>query len=141
MIQSSVTVSLVPEARGGPFVFWDDLPGACGTAGKLGFDGIEIFPPSAIEVPEAELRSLLDAHGLKLAAATFLGTFAIMLLGFLALVPVALLLVALAFVVPLVAVIVLGCLLLLPAFGVLTAIAGTVRSSVWTVGYVTQVDA
>lgn len=80
-------------------------------------------------------------HGLKLAAATFLGTFGIMLLGFLALVPVALLLVALAFVVPVAAVIVLGCLLLLPAFGVLTAIAGTFRSSVWTVGYVTQVDA
>ena len=26
MIRSAVTVSLVPEARGGPFVFWDDLP-------------------------------------------------------------------------------------------------------------------
>ena len=28
-IRSSVTVSLVPEARGGPFVFWDDLAAAC----------------------------------------------------------------------------------------------------------------
>ena len=24
-MKSAVTVSLVPEARGGPFVFWDDL--------------------------------------------------------------------------------------------------------------------
>jgi hypothetical protein len=25
MIRSAVTVSLVPELRGGPFIFWDDL--------------------------------------------------------------------------------------------------------------------
>ena len=25
MIQSAITISLVPEAKGGPFVFWDDL--------------------------------------------------------------------------------------------------------------------
>jgi hypothetical protein len=80
-------------------------------------------------------------HGLKLIVATFIGTFVIMLLGFAVLVPVALVLVALAFVVPVVAVIVVGCLVLLPAFGVLTAIVGTFRSSVWTVGYVTQVEA
>ena len=29
MIRSSVTISLVPEARGGPFVFWDDHHAAC----------------------------------------------------------------------------------------------------------------
>ena len=34
-----------------------------------------------------------------------------------------------------------GCLLLLPVFGVLTAMLGTFRSSVWTIGYVTQVEA
>ena len=36
MIRSAVTVSLVPEARGGPFVLWDDLPAACQTASELG---------------------------------------------------------------------------------------------------------
>ena len=46
-IRSSVTVSLVPEARGGPFVFWDDLAAACRKAQALGFDAIEVFPPSA----------------------------------------------------------------------------------------------
>ena len=30
---------------------------------------------------------------------------------------------------------------LVPAFCVFTAIVGTFRSSVWTIGYVTQVDA
>ena len=67
-IRSSVTVSLVPEARGGPFVFWDDLPAACRKAKALGFDAIEVFPPSA-DAPELEgLGTLLSDHGLTLAA-------------------------------------------------------------------------
>src|SRR5881398_1951336 len=68
MIRSSVTVSLVPEARGGPFVFWDDLPAACRKAKELGFDGVEVFPSSAETVNSKELRSLLNDHGLALAA-------------------------------------------------------------------------
>ena len=67
-IRSSVTVSLVPEARGGPFVFWDDLPAACRKAKALGFDAVEVFPPSADAVDADELRTLLDDHGLALAA-------------------------------------------------------------------------
>jgi sugar phosphate isomerase/epimerase len=67
-IRSSVTVSLVPEARGGPFVFWDDLPAACRKAKALGFDAVEVFPPSA-DAPELEgLGALLSDHGLALAA-------------------------------------------------------------------------
>jgi sugar phosphate isomerase/epimerase len=68
VIRSSVTVSLVPEARGGPFVFWDDLPAACRTAKELGFDAVEVFPPAADAVDPKLLRSLLDDHGLALAA-------------------------------------------------------------------------
>jgi len=67
-IRSAITVSLVPEARGGPFVFWGDLGAACQTASELGFDAIELFPPSAMEVNAAQLRQLLDSHRLKLAA-------------------------------------------------------------------------
>jgi sugar phosphate isomerase/epimerase len=67
-MKSAVTVSLVPEARGGPFVFWDDLPAACRKAADLGFDAIELFPPSAYAVDPSLLRKLLDDHGLKLAA-------------------------------------------------------------------------
>ena len=37
-------------------------------------------------------------------------------------------------------VIVLGCLVLLPANYVLIAMLGTRRSSIWTIGYVTQVE-
>ena len=68
MIRSSVTVSLVAEARGGPFVFWDDLPAACRQAQELGFDGIEIFPPSAEAIDAKLVAALLGDHGLALAA-------------------------------------------------------------------------
>lgn len=67
-MKSAVTVSLVPEARGGPFVFWDDLAAACKTAREIGYDAIELFAPSADAVDAKELRRLLDGEGLKLAA-------------------------------------------------------------------------
>src|SRR5216684_7113695 len=68
MIRSSVTVSLVEEARGGPFVFWHDLPAACHSAKVLGFDAVEVFPPAPDAVEPTELRKLLDENGLALAA-------------------------------------------------------------------------
>lgn len=67
-MKSAVTVSLVSEARGGPFVFWDDLAAACKKAGELGFDAIELFPPGPDAVDPNELRALLDDNGLSLAA-------------------------------------------------------------------------
>lgn len=67
-MKSAVTVSLVPEARGGPFVFHDDLIAACRCASRLGFDAIELFPPSADAVDRSELRRVLDGEGLRLAA-------------------------------------------------------------------------
>jgi sugar phosphate isomerase/epimerase len=68
MIRSAVTVSLVAEARGGPFVFWDDIPVACRTAKVLGFDAIELFAPGPDAVDPRLLKSLTRDHGLKLAA-------------------------------------------------------------------------
>jgi sugar phosphate isomerase/epimerase len=68
MIRSAVTVSLVPEVRGGPFVFRDDLPAACASAARLGFDAVEVFPPAADAVDPALLRKLLGDNGLSLAA-------------------------------------------------------------------------
>lgn len=67
-VRPCVTVSLVPEARGGPFVYWDDLPAACRSARALGFEAIEIFPRSPDAVDPAALRTLLDSEGLQLAA-------------------------------------------------------------------------
>jgi sugar phosphate isomerase/epimerase len=68
VIRSAVTVSLVEEARGGPFVFWHDLAEACRKAQQLGFDAIEVFPPAPDAVDPARLRILLNDHGLALAA-------------------------------------------------------------------------
>jgi sugar phosphate isomerase/epimerase len=67
-MQSAVTVSLVPEARGGPFVYSEGLAKACESAAQLGFDGIEVFPRSAEEVDWRKLQKLLSQHELKLAA-------------------------------------------------------------------------
>ena len=69
MIKSAVTISLVPEARGGPFVFWDDLAAACRKAADLGFDGVEVFAPDAATFQGGTLKTLLNDHRLKLAAA------------------------------------------------------------------------
>ena len=79
-------------------------------------------------------------QGLKLIVATFVGTLVIAVLGLVAMAPVALLLTALIPVLRVFPVIVLGCLVLLPALCVFTAIMGTFRSSIWTIGYVTQVE-
>jgi sugar phosphate isomerase/epimerase len=68
MIQSAVTISLVPEVRGGPFVFWEDLATACEQASALGFDAIEVFPRAAEAIDARELRRLLEKYSLKLAA-------------------------------------------------------------------------
>jgi sugar phosphate isomerase/epimerase len=68
MIQSAVTISLVPEARGGPFVFWDDLAAGCAKAKSLGFDAVEVFARSADELNAKTFRQILEAHQLKLAA-------------------------------------------------------------------------
>lgn len=68
MIKSAITVSLVEEARGGPFVFWDGIPAACARSAELGFDAIEIFAPSHDTVDRDELSVLLKEHNLKVAA-------------------------------------------------------------------------
>ena len=67
-MKSAVTISLVPEARGGPFVFWDDLAAGCRNAKSLGFDAVEIFPPGPDAVDTVELRKILSDTGLSVAA-------------------------------------------------------------------------
>jgi sugar phosphate isomerase/epimerase len=68
MIRSAVTISLVPESRGGPFVFWDDLEAACRKAAELGFDAVEIFPADPEDIPSEIVRPLLDRYKLQVAA-------------------------------------------------------------------------
>ena len=68
MIRSAVTISLVPEAKGGPFVFWDDLAAAIRQAAQLGFDAVEVFAPGPTAVDSGLLGKQLGDAGLKLAA-------------------------------------------------------------------------
>lgn len=68
MVRSAITISLVNEARGGPFVYWDDLAGSVARAAQLGFDAVEIFAPSPEAVDTQGLSRQLDETGLKVAA-------------------------------------------------------------------------
>ena len=68
MIKSAITVSLVAQAKGGPFVYWDGLAHAAASAAKLGFDAIEVFAPSAASIDRPALHALLKQHGLSAAA-------------------------------------------------------------------------
>lgn len=67
-IRSAVTISLVTEAAGGPFVYWGDLEGNAARAKAIGFDAIEVFAPSADVLDRSRLRAILDTHQLQLAA-------------------------------------------------------------------------
>jgi hypothetical protein len=108
----------------------------------------------AFRIAVLENRQALDAigkarlflhgrlrHGLKLIVAMFVGTLGLVLLAGLVIVPVALLLAALVPVLRVFPVIVLACLVLLPAIYMLAAMIGTFTSAIFTIGYVTQVEA
>ncbi len=68
MIRSAITVSLVAQAKGGPFVYWDGLAAAAASAAQLGFDALEVFAPSAAAIDRPALHALLEKHGLAAAA-------------------------------------------------------------------------
>ena len=67
-LHSAITVSLVPQAKGGPFVFWNGLADAAETASNLGFDALEIFPPNADTLDVPAIQDLLASHRLAIAA-------------------------------------------------------------------------
>ena len=67
-VKISVTISLVPEAKGGPFVFWDGLEDGMQHAAELGFDAVEIFPAGPEAIPAELVRPLMAKHQLAVAA-------------------------------------------------------------------------
>lgn len=67
-MKSAVTISLVPETKGGPFVFWNGLADGFERAATLGFDAVEIFPSSAEDLDAREIKKLCTQHNLKIAA-------------------------------------------------------------------------
>lgn len=67
-MKTAITLSQVPEALHGPFVFHLPLGQAFPLAAALGYDAVELFLPGPDAVPAAELRSLAAAHHLAIAA-------------------------------------------------------------------------
>jgi sugar phosphate isomerase/epimerase len=67
-VKVSITVCLIPEAKGGPFVLWDDLPAAVKLAANLGYDAIELFPPEPDALDPKAVKELLAAHKLAVSA-------------------------------------------------------------------------
>ena len=67
-MKSAVTVSLVPEAAGGPFVFWNGLEDAFAQTAALVFDGIEIFHSDPAAIETGRVRALMEQHSLAVAA-------------------------------------------------------------------------
>jgi sugar phosphate isomerase/epimerase len=68
MIKSAVTISLVEEARGGPFVFWDGLADGCERAAALDFDAVEVFAPSPESINVEQLKTLAGQNNIEVAA-------------------------------------------------------------------------
>ncbi len=60
-MKSCITISLVEEARGGPFVLWDGLEKSIAFAGELGYDAVEIFAPGPEVIDIDSLGKMLDA--------------------------------------------------------------------------------
>jgi sugar phosphate isomerase/epimerase len=67
-MKSAITISQVPEAAGGPFVFRDPLPQSFAKAAALGFDAVELFLPGPDFVTVEEVKSLAQTHSLAIAA-------------------------------------------------------------------------
>jgi sugar phosphate isomerase/epimerase len=67
-MRTAVTICLVPEARGGPFVYWDGIEDGLRRARAAGFDGVEIFPPGPDFISPQRLSEMLKEHSLSLAA-------------------------------------------------------------------------
>ncbi len=67
-MKSAITISQVPEAASGPFVFRDPLPQSFAKAAALGFDAVELFLPGPDFVTVEEVKSLAQSHSLAIAA-------------------------------------------------------------------------
>jgi sugar phosphate isomerase/epimerase len=67
-MRTAVTLSQVPEAASGPFVFRQPLPEAFALAKETGFDDVELFLPGPNAFSIREIQALAETHGLGIAA-------------------------------------------------------------------------
>ena len=67
MIRSVVTISLVSQIKGGPFIFTDGLESGCAAAGRIGFDSVEVLVPDPEAIDAEQLEKILESNNLQLA--------------------------------------------------------------------------
>lgn len=67
-MKSAITISLVPEAASGPFVFRTPLAESFATAATMGFDAVELFLPGPDFASPSSILHLATTHGLEIAA-------------------------------------------------------------------------
>jgi sugar phosphate isomerase/epimerase len=67
-MRTAITLSQVPEAAAGPFVFHEPLAQGFSLAKQTGFDDVELFLPGPDHVSVDEIKSLSQTHGLGIAA-------------------------------------------------------------------------
>jgi len=67
-MKSAITLSQVPEAAAGPFVFQQVLPEAFAAAKSHGYDSVELFLPGPDFISVQEVKALATQHDLGIAA-------------------------------------------------------------------------
>lgn len=67
-MKSAITLSQVPEAAAGPFVFHEPLAEGFASAAKHGYDSVELFFPGPDFITIDEVNALAAEHGLGIAA-------------------------------------------------------------------------
>ena len=67
-MKSAITLSQVPEAAAGPFVFHQSLPEGFSAAKKHGYDSVELFLPGPDFISTTKVKALASEHELGIAA-------------------------------------------------------------------------
>lgn len=67
-IKSSSSICMVPQIKGGPWLFRDDLESCCRQSAQAGFDAVETLTPAADALDRKELGGILTDHNLQLSA-------------------------------------------------------------------------
>ena len=67
-MRTAVTLSQVPEAAAGPFVFHEPLAQGFALAKETGFDDVELFLPGPDYISVDQIKALATSHGLGIAA-------------------------------------------------------------------------
>lgn len=66
-MKTAITLSLLPSSPAMPFILGPDIDEGFQIAAELGFDGVEIFPPSLDAIDSSRIAQLCTQHSLNLS--------------------------------------------------------------------------